>query len=219
MRICVIAGGPGISSDASGLIAGCDSVICADSGADYAIANGIVPDTVYGDLDSLSPYGKKALEDNKVPIVVYPTQKNYTDTEIALDAVPEDAEILLLCTLAGRIDHVMANLGIAMRKHKEGKKITLTDGITDIIPLSGPETVTVDGLTDPGTLAVSLIPSDINGVITGVTTSGLQYPLDNADIRGGYSLTVSNCVCEGEDSISISVKKGNLFLVITDKHL
>ena len=56
MRIAVITGGP-IPDDASVIVSCCDKVICADSGVDFCLKHGIVPDTVYGDLDSISEEG------------------------------------------------------------------------------------------------------------------------------------------------------------------
>lgn len=219
MRICLITGGEGIADEAIRLIDEDDRIVCADSGADYILRHGMMPDVVYGDMDSVSEEGKEALKAASVPAIVYPSHKDMTDTEIALKSEDSEAEILLICPLSGRIDHVITNLQIAMELHRNGRQISLTDGVTDVIPLSGPENIELSGLQDTGHLAVSLIPADMSVPVTGVTTSGLSYPLTDATINAGSGLTVSNSVIEGNDTISVSITSGEMFLVITDNRI
>ena len=102
-----------------------DFVIAADSGLDAANEWGIVPDCVCGDMDSLRD--KKSLErfpDDKIKL--WPGDKDYSDTEIALQIASsylsglvsscgntEDASkhhILLAGGSGGRIDHFLAIL-------------------------------------------------------------------------------------------------------------
>ena len=213
MRDCIIAGGPNIWEQAAIVARTCDVVICADSGADFAIANGIPIDKVLGDFDSLSSEGKAYLDSSNISCEVYPCEKDETDTEICFNSLPKDDEIVLICSITGRIDHVMANINLAMKHHQMGRKVTLTDGQTDIIPMSGVEHVDISGIADPETIVISLVPLG-EGRVEGVTTKGLYYSLDSAILEFGSTFSISNKLIEGESSFSISMTKGNILLVI-----
>ena len=61
----------------------CDLIIAADSGFDIALQNGIEPDVVLGDMDSM----KNISELGRIPkekIIKYPRDKDETDTELAI---------------------------------------------------------------------------------------------------------------------------------------
>jgi len=212
MRIAVITGGP-VYPEASFIARAADCVYCADSGIDYCMANGIKPDLFFGDCDSASEEGLHYLEKSGIPQKLFSTDKDKTDTELALDSCPEGASIDLICSLEGRIDHVLANLGLLFRYKEAGFDITATDGVTDIIPVSGGSSITLQGVNGDG-LAVSLIPF-AGREVTGVTTEGLSYKLDDAVIYPTSSLTVSNKVAPGSDAIKVSIKEGRLLVVLT----
>ncbi len=60
-------------------------LIAADSGAELALALGLMPDAVIGDMDSISPGTLSLLEHRGVPIIRHPRDKDRTDLELALD--------------------------------------------------------------------------------------------------------------------------------------
>ena len=70
-------------------------------------------------------------------------------------------------------------------------------------------------MLDPSYKAISLI--HVSDEVTGVTTKGLYYPLDDATIVRGSSFTNSNDLSEGSSSFSVSVNSGELLVVVTDK--
>ncbi|HET6318199.1 MAG TPA: thiamine diphosphokinase, partial [Chloroflexota bacterium] len=86
-------------------------VVAADSGAATALAFGLKPDVVIGDLDSISDATRAQLQG--VEFRTYPRAKDATDSELAiqhaLQARPK--ELLLLGFLNGpRLDMTLANL-------------------------------------------------------------------------------------------------------------
>ena len=212
MRIAVITGGP-IYPEASFIARSADSVYCADSGIDYCLANGIKPDMFFGDCDSISEEGLHYLGKSDIPQKLFSSDKDKTDTELALDECPDGSSIDLICSLEGRIDHVLANLGLLFRYKEAGYDITATDGVTDVIPVIGGNSVALQGVSG-GDIAVSLIPF-AGSKVTGVTTEGLMYKLTDAEIYPTSSLTVSNKVDPGSDAIKVSIKEGRLLLVLT----
>ena len=210
----VITGGP-IFPEAAVLIAPEDRVICADSGVDYALLNNIRVDEVFGDLDSISATGKEYIKVKDIPLNQYPCEKDMTDTELAIRSTDKESDVLLICSLQGRPDHVLTNILLVSRLRSEGRSIICSDGRTDIIPLFGKDHISINGIIDPKTKAISLIP--ITDKVDGVTTEGLYYPLNNATIVRGSSYTNSNEISDNSGSFSVSVDKGELLVVITDK--
>lgn len=215
MRSCVIAGGPNIYPEAVSLIKECDKVICADSGADFAISQKIAFDAVYGDMDSISEGGKQYLVNNKITKEVFPCEKDDTDTELALKSLDVEDELLLICSLSGRPDHVLANMNLAMKLHEQGRRITISDGITDIIPMVGNETITIGGCLDTSALVVSLVPMNPKENVMGVTTKGLYYALENATLSFGSTFSISNKLFEDADGFAVSMQAGHMFLIIS----
>ncbi|TRZ76514.1 MAG: thiamine diphosphokinase, partial [Deltaproteobacteria bacterium] len=60
-------------------------IICADSGAGYLRAIGMVPHVIIGDMDSLSPDMLEYFKERGSRIIRFPAGKNETDTQLALE--------------------------------------------------------------------------------------------------------------------------------------
>lgn len=216
MIVTVIAGGPDINPQIVHDIASdSEMIICADSGADVAIKAGLRIDKLLGDLDSISAEAKEYISGNDIPVEVFPVQKDMTDTELALRQLDKSDEIRLIVSLAGRPDHMIVNIMLLIKLKDEGYDITLTDGVSDVIPLIGPDKISVEGL-DPNTgLNISLIPVDFGEEVKGVSSEGLFYELKDADLHAGSTYSVSNSLKEGCDSFEVTVKSGKMALIIT----
>lgn len=212
----VIAGGP--NKDLSALVSRltcAKKIVCADSGADALCAFDIVPDTVWGDMDSIAPETAKWLEEKHVPVKLFPVDKDMTDTELCLTSLPQEEKILLITSLTGRPDHVMTNLMMAMRYTEEGYDIQVTDGVTWVFPINGEQKWRVpEELTD-SRLTYSLIPLGKGAV--GVTTVGMKYPLANHTLIPGSSFTVSNEVDMTKKEHGFDMKDGTVLVMITPK--
>ena len=219
MRYVIVTGGP-LRIYAADVVRGFlnapdTTVIACDSGCDFLAKAGIVPSLVVGDMDSISGSGLEYIKANNISCEKYPVEKDWTDTEIALGKASKDDEIILVCPLQGRIDHVMANLGLAMKLRTEGYKITVSDGITVCFPLSGEDSAEISLRVYKDDAAVSLIPFDFDTPVTGVTTEGLYYALKDATLKAGSSYSFSNHPVEGAYSVKVSIKSGKLLLTVT----
>ena len=109
----------------------------------------------------------------------------------------------------------MTNILLAVKLRGEGRDISVTDGITDMIPMSGEDSIFVDGIRYPEGLTVSLVPLDFTSPVKGVTTKGLYYELNGQDLLAGSSFSISNKLKDGENSFGISIKSGNMAVIIT----
>ena len=212
MRYYVITGGP-LTAKASKIIEN-GEVIAADGGIDFCVRYGIKPAFAVGDFDSVSSEGLEAIKKTGIPIKIYPVEKDMTDTELALSFIPEEADITVVCPLTGRLDHIIANLQICASLHENGRNIILDDGVTQVNFLAGKDSVTVDVSRWGADTSVSLVP--MSKRITGVTTGNLYYPLSDAAIEFGKSLSFSNKPVENASNISVSTAEG-LLAVITSK--
>lgn len=208
MKAVILAAGP-IADDrrVQAVLGAPDLVICADGGARHAARLGLKPDVIVGDFDSAPPGTAGALERQGVTVVRLPTDKDWTDTEMAVQtALERGATRLLLVGCTGeRLDHTLTNLQI-LGALPPGVVATLVDG-HNIIQLVRPgDRLEVDGL--PGEL-ISLVPA--SPVVTGVTIAGVKWPLMGAELRWGVSLGVSNQFCEPR--ATVSVETGYLFVI------
>jgi thiamine pyrophosphokinase len=220
MRYIIVTGGP-LPDEASELIRSLSDlkeekvIIACDSGCDHLARLNIVPDILIGDMDSISAKGLKFAQKNTVFTEHYPVEKDWTDTEIALNKTEKGDKVTLVCPISARIDHVIANLGIALKLKSEGRDIVVTDGVTYCYPLTGEDKVQIDVTSYEGNAAVSLIPWNFGKKVKGVTTKGLYYPLTEADLTAGSSFSFSNHPKKSAKKISISIKSGMLLIAIT----
>lgn len=184
-----------------------DLIIAADGGGRHCVTLGIEPHVLIGDFDSLSEAEISHFKNKNTALIRYPTQKDASDLELAMRyALDKGAHnISVLGALGNRSDHTFSNIFLAARFLSDNCTITFFHGNEEITLLpSG--THTLDGT--PGTL-VSLIPA---GIVRGITTKGLAYPLSDEDLPLGTSRGVSNVMTD--DSARVSITSGILLCVI-----
>ncbi len=182
-----------------------DFILCADGGYDHAVAAGIIPDMLMGDLDSIS-----APEDPSIETVIFPSEKDDTDTGICLQTALDKGytDILILGGLGGRLDHTISNIQLITGKCHLADRITIRDK-------SNSCTVITNGsVTLPYTENQYVSIFSMTEQSSGVTTTGLKYPLDDAVMFSGSTLGTSNEMIS--ETATISVKDGKL-LIITSK--
>jgi thiamine pyrophosphokinase len=111
--ILMIGGAGPQSSTIQRTVQNGDIICCADSGLDAAIAAGIRPHRIVGDMDSISD--KALLEGFPREIVdIHPGDKDETDTEIGLDWLKKQgcSHITLIGGGEGRLDHTLAIISL-----------------------------------------------------------------------------------------------------------
>jgi thiamine pyrophosphokinase len=209
VRAIIIAGGQiPRSENGRRWIGEGDLIIGADGGAAQALAWGLIPDLVIGDLDSLVQEDQARLVAAGCRFVVHPRAKDETDLELALaHAVEQGArEVLVLGALGGRLDHALANLLLLALPALRGIPVRIVDGQTVVMLARSGESIHIEG--QPGDL-VSLLP--VGGDAHGIHTSGLVWPLAGETLRFGHTRGVSN---ELEAPVAaIAVEEGCLLVV------
>ena len=191
-RVLVVTGGP--PPRAIGRLPEADIVIAADRGADNAIALGLTVDLLVGDLDSVSEETLAACH----TVVQHPVDKDVTDLELALAAaVDAGAGVVTVVTSAGgRFDHALANLLVAASDRWSALKVDLVVDRARVHVVR--DTVVLEGrVGEP----VSLLA--VGESVSGVSTTGLRWPLSGTRLEAGLGLGVSNEFAQPEASVTV----------------
>jgi thiamine pyrophosphokinase len=187
-----------------------DTLLAADGGTRHALALGLTPALVIGDLDSLTAGERGKLEAAGTEIRSYPRDKNETDFELALRYAVDAGyrEILVVGALGDRLDQTLGNLALLTDPRLSTFDVRLDDGMEEAFFTRG--SCQVRGAA--GDL-VSLIPW--GGKVTGVATDGLHWPLRSETLYPYKTCGISNELL-GETA-SISLKSG-LLLIVHSRH-
>lgn len=206
-RIIIFANGELPDADsARRLIHEGDYIICADGGTRHALRLDIRPDLIVGDLDSVDPTQLQRLQDAGVPIEPFSHDKNETDLELAINRAIElqPQQIVILAALGGRLDQTLANIAILADQRLSNIDIRLDDGSEEIL-------LCRDQAHVHGTRGdiVSLIPW--GGVVTGVQTDNLKWPLHRETLYPDKTRGISNEMLAERASVLIG---SGLLLVV-----
>ena len=198
MRALVIANGDPPSAALLEELRGGALVVAADGGARSALALGVTPDIVTGDLDSIGD-AREAIPPDRIRPNPDP---NATDLEKAVALCLDEGcdAVDIIGASGGRADHALANLSVLVRFGRRARlrviderfAIELVDGEAE-----------VEG---PAGTVVSLVAV---GRCEGVTTSGLRWELHD------HTLDFSAYGVHNEIAASparVSVRSGDLLL-------
>lgn len=178
-----------------------DFVIAADAGYLHLTGLSAVADLVVGDFDSMPQ------KPNHPNVIVYPTEKDKTDTILAIDEGlrRQYRTFIILGGLGGRLDHTLANIQtLSYIAENGGRGFLLGDGIAVTVIKNG--CIKFDS-EQKGVISVF----SCGDAARGVTIRGLKYELKNAVLRSAMPIGVSNAFTglSGE----ISVARGSLAIL------
>ena len=186
-----------------------DCMIAADSGMNFLHRNGIVPDIIAGDFDSVGSESLAYYQGlNDVQVMKLNPIKDDTDTEFVIrEAIRRGAkEITVLGATGTRLDHVLANVHLLGIGLEENVSIALVDAHNRIRMISDWLEIKKD---EQFGSYVSILP--VKGDAKGVTLEGMKYSLKDAEVACFSSLGVSNEIVE--DVARITVKQGVLLVI------
>ena len=182
-------------------------VIAADFGVKVARAHGLSIHLVVGDMDSVSNGDVAWAKAEGAEIIRVPQDKDFTDLELALDraADAEVERILVMGVEGGRIDHELGNWAVLCAPRDRLVEIATNGGTVTVLHGALTNSVEIGG--SAGDL-VSILAK--NGEASGVTTTGLRWPLHDATILPTSSLGVSNEFAG--DTATVSLTSGTLLV-------
>lgn len=175
--VTLIGGAPLDPDDLTQALALAPVVAAADGGADTALANGLVPQAVWGDFDSISEHARTQIPPESLHRV---SEQDSTDFEKCLARIR--APLVIGLGFSGaRQDHFLAALSTLARRI--GPPVILLAG-DDIITLAPPQ-IALDLAPDT---RLSLFPM---AAASGRAT-GLQWPIDGLDFAPDGRVGTSN---------------------------
>ena len=172
-----------------------DFIIAADAGYRHLEKNGVIPDLLIGDFDTIGQVP------NVCETITFPCEKDYTDTELAImEAIKRGYNAFIICGALGgkRIEHTVANIKLCESYAIKGYDITLTDGNYFVKSIHNSKIEFSDD--EKGFISVF----SLSGKAEGVTIKGLKYTLENAFLDfSNPTLCVSNEFIGTKSTVSV----------------
>ena len=188
------------------LIRADDFILCADGGTCHALALGLTPHLVIGDMDSATSHEIQQLEKADVPIELFPRDKNETDLELAIQRALEKhpEAILIVAALGGRLDQTLGNITLLSDARLADVDVRLDDGVEEVFFCR-----TRSEVRGRSGDLVSLIPW--REKVEGVQTKNLKWSLHDEILYPEKTRGISNEMTA--DIAGIAIKSGLLLVV------
>ena len=179
-----------------------DLVISADAGYRNATLMGVHTNILIGDFDSLGH-----VPDDVDEVLRLPTEKDDTDTQIAVDTAIERGadEIVIVGSTSGRLDHAMSTLAILEKYWDKRLPIYIVNGQNRVRFIRNSGFIIVRSQYK----YFSLIAADEK--VKGVSIEGAKYPLVNKTLFRNRQFAVSNEIVK--NAALVNVKKGGIFII------
>jgi len=178
-------------------------IIAVDSGIEHLLNLSLDPNTLIGDLDSISKKSLDEVKKNGVKILAFNSNKDQTDFELALNYLEEaeKSKVYIIGGESGEIDHLIS-IFLLIPSKSFFENIIWLYGDKRIIFRQKIE-LNIKKLTK-----FSIIPlSDL----TNLSIDGAEWNLDNKDIQFGETLTLRNNT--NEEQLNIRCDKGVFALI------
>ncbi len=152
-------------------------IVAADGGADVALAHGVVPDAVIGDMDSLSPEAKEMIPADRLHRLA---EQDTTDFDKALRSV--SAPLVIGVGFSGsRLDHTLACFNAMVRRPDRACVLVMPSQIVFLCPPDIYLPLAAGSL-------VSLFPM---GSVRG-RSDGLEWPVEGLEFAPDRLIGTSN---------------------------
>lgn len=197
---------PEIYSLYSSIDAAHDLIIAVDNGLARLHLLNLTPHILIGDFDSLDPQLLDLYPN--VTKLKFPTHKDSTDTELALEwCTNEGVRELVICNdLGGRFDHALAlvqnlsalvDVGVSACIESQTQQVVFLTAHTAILGKEG--------------YLLTLLAWE--GEAEFLDSTGLEYPLQGLKLSPGHPRGISNRIISSE--ASIQVVSGKVLAVFT----
>ena len=203
MKNYLISIGGNSTSDVLSIESNFEEIIAVDSGIEHLLNLSLNPNTLLGDLDSISKKSLDEVKKNGVKILAFNSNKDQTDFELALNYLEETekSKVYIIGGESGEIDHLIS-IFLLIPSKSFFENIIWLYGDKRIIFRQKLE-LNIKKLTK-----FSVIPlTDL----TNLSIDGAEWNLDNKDIQFGETLTLRNST--NEEQLNIRCDKGVFALI------
>ena len=190
-------------------------VVAADRGAVALDAARVLPQVLVGDLDSADAGTVARMRDAGVVVERYPTDKDATDLELAIDAAIRRGATRL--RIAGalrqsaegppRLDHLFGNLAALAGAVGRVPDTWLVSPDAAVTIVTGPGECSLTGAPGDHVSLVALSPT-----VDGTRTDGLRWALVGASLAWGTTRGVSNEMAAAHGRVSVAA--GHLLVAV-----
>ena len=201
-HVVVVSGGAEPDARVAQQLGVVDFVIAADSGLSHAEQLGLPVTTAIGDFDSVVTGVLAEAEARGVEIVPYPVNKDATDLELALELAVQRGATHVTVISGGpgeRLDHFLGEVSVLTASFLSGCRVTGWFGSAKVSVVRPEFPFRISG--EPGDL-VTLLP--VTTETKGVSTTGLQYALNNEILHAWRTRGVSNVLLNEFGEVSIT---------------
>ena len=203
MKNYLISIGGNSTSNVLSIESNFEEIIAVDSGIEHLLNLSLDPNTLIGDLDSISKKSLDEVKKNGVKILAFNSNKDQTDFELALNYLEETekSKVYIIGGESGEIDHLIS-IFLLIPSKSFFENIIWLYGDKRIIFRQKLE-LNIKKLTK-----FSVIPlTDL----TNLSIDGAEWNLDNKDIQFGETLTLRNNT--NEEQLNIKCDKGVFALI------
>ena len=194
--VLLVGGAHGDNAQLLAVLGEVETVVAADSGADWLAAIGRLPDVLIGDLDSVSDDTRAAMP----PAAVYQiAEQDSTDLDKAIRSISAPL-ILGLGFLGGQVDHLLAAMTVLCRYPDRAIMLIGDQDVVAHVPPRLDLRLEVD-------TRVSLFPMRL---VRGQST-GLHWPIDGLDLSPSDRVGTSN---RADGPVSIQAKGPGLLIIL-----
>jgi thiamine pyrophosphokinase len=181
--ILVFAGGDRLEPDLAQELPVADLVMAADSGYDAAVSLGFAVDVLVGDLDSITTEPIPG----HVVVERHPVDKDQTDLDLALELAMRDepSRVVVVGGTGGRLDHELATASLICDERWSEVEM-------DWVSSRGRAHVIRRRRIVHGDVGATVTLLAVGGAVTGLTTRGLRWELEQATFQPGSTWGVSN---------------------------
>ena len=175
-----------------------DEIIAVDSGVEHLFKLALDPNTLIGDLDSISENSLDKVKKNGVDIIAFNSNKDQTDFELALNylEVVENSIIYIIGGESGEIDHLLS-IFLLIPSKSFFENIIWVYGDKKII-FRQKLKLNVKKMSK-----FSIIPlSDLSNL----SIDGAEWNLENKNIQFGETTTLRNVA--NKDEINVNCDTG-----------
>lgn len=181
-------------------------IICCDGAAHHMAQVRIKPDIIIGDMDSIGSAQLENYKSKGVKVIQYSADKDFTDTELALDYAlkQKPTAIYIWGALGGRLDHTLANVFLLCKGKNAFIKTYLIDEYGEAFVIDQEA-----AFSDAEGQTVSIIA--LTEKVEGITLNGFLYTINDAVLTMGESLGISNII--NEACATIHIQSGSLLVI------
>ncbi|ADB38814.1 thiamine diphosphokinase [Spirosoma linguale] len=201
----LIANGEACSAELLGqLLEWSPTVVVLDSAIWRVLDLGIKVDVLLGDFDR--DLDLDAIREQQYPLeIVHTPNQDKTDLDKGIEYLIERGypAVNIVWATGRRADHSLTNMTNIVR-YKDQIRIVMIDDHSKIFPLVG----RFEKWYEAGT-PISLIPV---GTVTGYTSAGLKYDLQDATLTLGYNTSSSNEAAQ-DGFVRVETQSGDLLIM------